>query len=274
MAVDEAAIQISKIAGHYLVFDSKDIARLRRHSNICAPLVGTSVQSPGQNTFLGVPAELRAEDAILLADQGVAVVQDDAEASLSLLSGREGSTTKDDYKAWLRSRRWTLNAVYLRDQEQRRSESQKIAQSKTGQAAPRAMPGSSASQSVSVLSCAVNPAANSKESGGDFISRPSRIDGHGALHSHLQSKGYYMMPGIRFGCQYSVYPGDPFRYHAHFLANEYGWNEEIALMDLVGNGRLATAVKKGFLLGGEDTSVTGEKGSARTRTICMEWAGM
>jgi tRNA-splicing endonuclease subunit Sen34 len=81
-----------------------------------------------------------------------------------------------------------------------------------------------------------------------------------------------MMPGLRFGCQYSVYPGDPFRYHAHFLANQYAWSEEIAVMDLVATGRLATSVKKGFLLGGSDPDAVGE--SSHVRTFCMEWAGM
>jgi tRNA-splicing endonuclease subunit Sen34 len=271
----EAPIRISRIGGRYLVFDVRDIARLRRQSNICAPLVGTSVQSPSQNTFLGVPVELREEDVALMSGQGAAVVQDDTAAHLAILSAQAGSATKDDYKAWLRARRRTLNAVFVKDREQRNSEMQKIAMSKSGQGAPPAAAVPSTPQAAATaLSCAVNPAANSNGSGskGHFTVFPGSLNGRGALHSHLQSKGYYMMPGIRFGCQYSVYPGDPFRYHAHFLANEYGWDENIPLMDLVGAGRLATAVKKGFLLGSEDRDIAGKKGSVRT--FCMEWAGM
>lgn len=99
------------------------------------------------------------------------------------------------------------------------------------------------------------------------------------LYRHLNSKGYYITPGIRFGADYSVYPGDPFRYHAHFMATSFGWDEEITLLDVVSGGRLGTGVKKGFLIGGqappektaEDLQHVGED---RMRTFTLEWAAM
>ena len=33
------------------------------------------------------------------------------------------------------------------------------------------------------------------------------------IFEFLHSKGYYMSPGLRFGCTYTCYPGDPLRYH-------------------------------------------------------------
>lgn len=90
------------------------------------------------------------------------------------------------------------------------------------------------------------------------------------LHRRLHAGRFFMTPGLRFGAHFSVYPGDPFRYHAHFLANDYKWDEEIPLLDLVGAGRLSTAVKKGFLAGGEDPSHP----SSQARVFCVEWAGM
>jgi tRNA-splicing endonuclease subunit Sen34 len=86
-----------------------------------------------------------------------------------------------------------------------------------------------------------------------------------------------------------VYPGDPFRYHAHYLANSYGWDEEVAMLDLVTSGRLGTAVKKSFLFGAErpaghekdGAEQSGGKGGngagagvGRVRVFCIEWAGM
>jgi tRNA-splicing endonuclease subunit Sen34 len=88
------------------------------------------------------------------------------------------------------------------------------------------------------------------------------------LYAHLHSAGYYMMPGLRFGALWNVYPGDPLRYHAHFLAHEFGWDEEIEMLDLVARGRLGTAVKKSFLIGGEVPK------SGEARAFCIEWAGM
>lgn len=99
-----------------------------------------------------------------------------------------------------------------------------------------------------------------------------------ALFKHLHTLGYYLTPGIRFGCQFSVYPGDPLRFHSHFLAMSAGWDEEVDLLDLVGGGRLGTGVKKGWLVGGIEGA--GEEGDAGggggggVRTFCVEWGGM
>ena len=73
-----------------------------------------------------------------------------------------------------------------------------------------------------------------------------------SLFKHLNDHGFYIYPGLRFGCQYLVYPGDPLRFHSHFLATHVGWNEEIDLMKLVGGGRLGTGVKKAWLIGGRE----------------------
>jgi tRNA-splicing endonuclease subunit Sen34 len=99
------------------------------------------------------------------------------------------------------------------------------------------------------------------------------------LYSYLNSKGYYITPGIRFGADYSVYPGDPFRYHAHFMATSFGWDEEITLLDLVSGGRLGTGVKKGFLIGGQapregTAGDTKDAVETRLRTFTLEWAAM
>jgi tRNA-splicing endonuclease subunit Sen34 len=82
-----------------------------------------------------------------------------------------------------------------------------------------------------------------------------------------------MMPGLRFGCNFNVYPGDPLRFHSHFLATAYKFDEEIPLLDLIGGGRLGTAVKKGFLIGGKDTDEE-LKSEGSMRTFCIEWGGM
>lgn len=83
-----------------------------------------------------------------------------------------------------------------------------------------------------------------------------------------------MTPGLRFGCDYTVYPGDPLRFHSHFVATGYEWDEEIRLLDIVGGGRLGTGVKKGFLIGGENPERKSTGEDDRVRTFCIEWGGM
>lgn len=95
------------------------------------------------------------------------------------------------------------------------------------------------------------------------------------VYKHMHENGYFMAPGIRFGCQYMAYPGDPLRFHSHFLCNGMAWDEEFDLLDLVGGGRLGTGVKKGFLIGGEEQKAEQhEQKASNVRAFCIEWGGM
>jgi len=85
---------------------------------------------------------------------------------------------------------------------------------------------------------------------------------------------YYLSPGLRFGCEFLVYPGDPLRFHSHFLAVGAEWDEEINLLDVVGGGRLGTGVKKGWLIGGVEKNDSKDADEERLRTFCIEWGGM
>lgn len=95
------------------------------------------------------------------------------------------------------------------------------------------------------------------------------------LFKHMHEKFYFMTPGLRFGCQYTAYPGDPLRFHSHFLCNGMDWDREFDLLDLVGGGRLGTGVKKGYLIGGEEPAGEGKDAEgSNVRTFCIEWGGM
>ena len=91
------------------------------------------------------------------------------------------------------------------------------------------------------------------------------------LFRFLHSRGYFFMPGLRFGCNYSVYPGDPLRYHSHFLATGLGWDEKFDLLDIVGGGRLGTGTKKAYMVGGEDPMAPKQES---VRAFSVEWASM
>lgn len=88
------------------------------------------------------------------------------------------------------------------------------------------------------------------------------------LYKHLHANSYFLSPGLRFGCQFMAYPGDPLRFHSHFVVTGMGWDEEIEMRDIVGGGRLGTGVKKAWMVGGEDEDKPGV-----VRTFCVEWGG-
>jgi tRNA-splicing endonuclease subunit Sen34 len=101
------------------------------------------------------------------------------------------------------------------------------------------------------------------------------------IFRYLHDRGYFLAPGLRFGCQYMAYPGDPLRFHSHFLVNGLDWDQEFDLLDLVAGGRLGTGVKKGYLLGGREArdsrgqaaAESGDETGGGVRSFCVEWSG-
>ncbi|CAO1638104.1 unnamed protein product [Parajaminaea phylloscopi] len=71
------------------------------------------------------------------------------------------------------------------------------------------------------------------------------------VFAHLnQDKHFYLSCGLRFGGDFVVYPGDPFRYHSHFtLTVPRDTEAPIPAAKLIADGRLGTAVKKVHVIG-------------------------
>ncbi len=68
------------------------------------------------------------------------------------------------------------------------------------------------------------------------------------VYNDFREKGYIVSPGIKFGCDFAVYQRGPGIDHAPFLVQVYNRNENISSTDVVLAGRLATSVKKQFVL--------------------------
>lgn len=64
----------------------------------------------------------------------------------------------------------------------------------------------------------------------------------------LREKGYIVSPGIKFGCDFAVYERGPGIDHAPYLVQVFRATDEISATGLVLAGRLATTVKKQFIL--------------------------
>ncbi|KAK1256427.1 hypothetical protein MKX07_008686 [Trichoderma sp. CBMAI-0711] len=278
-------IRIANISGRYLVFDPDAVSALRRRANTNGTLVGTTPQQPTQNIFLGLPIELRPEEVDALVRAGVAYVVDDVAAHKSALLSL-GPDERRAYIGSLRSRKLAAHKVFAEMTAHKASVAATKANKKKrdpgaseGGGGGGKLDGSSAySRNSQVTSLGVTPTSSVNYVSPDAYALPAehnRDSERGALCQFMLSNGYYMTPGLRFGARYSVYPGDPLRFHAHFMANEYGWEEEIPILDIVGGGRLATAVKKAFLIGGREPSATRpDSALPSVRSFSIEWAGM
>ncbi|XWW95688.1 hypothetical protein V2A60_003655 [Cordyceps javanica] len=314
MAASEAPfpVRVARIAGRYLVFDNAAAAVLRRQVNTNGVLVGTAPQQPTQNIFLGLPLELRPEEVEALVHQGAAYVVDGAAAHRDTLQSYRDPARRQAYIDSLRKQKETAQVALAQRSAERAAEvadKLKRGNNKKGAAAAAAAAAAAVS-TADVLDHADGTAAVPAQvktigvtptSSTDLVPayalperRPadelSLEEAAAPLCRHLLSNGYHMTPGLRFGAQYSVYPGDPLRFHAHFMASQYGWDEPIPILDIVACGRLATAVKKAFLFGGEQPAAAaaaaatssapvaaaeeGRRSEAQVRTFCLEWAAM
>lgn len=306
-------VPISLISGRYLLFDVHVVTYLRRTHHICGTLMGTLPQSPQQNLFFGLPMELMPEEAKLLVEKEVAYIVDDKQwhkdKLLNTLQGAEKHAYLESLRAiGLQSRKAMLQesqrktkqglARYAakKAQESARTIEDLASQPSASHADNSFNDTSSNADSTEVSLFEAESNASSKGGSRPLATSPLAVtpttsyssslpqnplsspdppvSSSYALFAHLHAREYYIMPGLRFGCNYNVYPGDPLRFHSHFLATNYDFDQEIPLFDIIGGGRLGTAVKKGFLIGGVDPAMEQGKSGENVRSFCIEWAGM
>ncbi|XP_041510911.1 tRNA-splicing endonuclease subunit Sen34 isoform X2 [Microtus oregoni] len=69
-----------------------------------------------------------------------------------------------------------------------------------------------------------------------------------SIYRDLWERGFFLSAAGKFGGDFLVYPGDPLRFHAHYIAQCWAAEDPIPLQDLVSAGRLGTSVRKTLLL--------------------------
>ncbi len=68
------------------------------------------------------------------------------------------------------------------------------------------------------------------------------------VYKNFRDKGYIVNPGIKFGCDFAVYQKGPGIDHAPYLVQVYNNNDPISTTGIVLAGRLASTVRKQFIL--------------------------
>lgn len=68
------------------------------------------------------------------------------------------------------------------------------------------------------------------------------------VYKNFRDKGYIVNPGIKFGCDFAVYEKGPGIDHAPYLVQVYARKDPITSTGVVLAGRLATTVRKQFIL--------------------------
>ncbi len=69
-----------------------------------------------------------------------------------------------------------------------------------------------------------------------------------AIYEDLRDKGYIPRPGLKFGADFVVYKKGPGLEHSSFIVDVLPHDSKITAIDMVRAGRLATSVRKKFVI--------------------------
>ncbi|KAH0606791.1 uncharacterized protein H6S33_003625 [Morchella sextelata] len=294
------------VKSRYFLYDANVVSHVRASHRMCGCLTGTLPQIPQQNVFLGLPLELMTEEAALLVEKGAGYIVNDIQAhaqglksmleadKTAYLEAREAESIREMQalqKAAEERRKAfrTPKPASLKDndgEEEETREEGKIgdgeedkvratvfetdtAKTKPSNAVDPAPSSTLRYYPVPATSEALYHALPTPPGPSEArVLEPAPSETSYPLYKHLHEHNYFLSPGLRFGCQFMAYPGDPLRFHSHFVVTGLGWDEEIEMRDVVGGGRLGTGVKKAWMVGGENKDKPGE-----VRTFCVEWGG-
>ncbi|CAE6469066.1 unnamed protein product [Rhizoctonia solani] len=292
----EGKIPLHVSNGTAYVWSVDDIETLRVAHRICGTLSGTLPSVSQQNVFLGTPLTLLPEEVAALVNTGIACIVHDAQS--------HGTPTKHQLQRWAQVRKLIIEAemrdreasvapvkVDTSDKAQKKRlerEARKAAQAQQSElssvtvAEPEpAAPPAVAQQQQAYTVHVPGPSSElpwytarifhtideAREAGVWTYPQDVKERAECAVFRDLWEKGNYLGPGIKFGGNYLVYPGDPLRFHSHFVASVHqSRTAAIRPMDIVAFGRLGTATKKVHLLCGYDD----ESGTVSYHSI--EWA--
>lgn len=99
--------------------------------------------------------------------------------------------------------------------------------------------------------------------GRDSLRRDARYQ----VFRDLRGRGFYLTSAGKFGGDFLVYPGDPLRFHAHFIAVCLSLEDAVCPLDVLAVARLGSNVKKTVLLCSPGTD-------GRVLYTSLQWSGM
>ncbi|WP_343380507.1 tRNA-intron lyase [Candidatus Bathycorpusculum sp.] len=86
-----------------------------------------------------------------------------------------------------------------------------------------------------------------------------------AVYRDMRDSGLIVTPGIKFGCDFAVYKQGPGMEHAPYMVTVKKTGSDISATEIVKNGRLATAVRKRFIIAVPDLA------SKQIKYLMFKW---
>ncbi|XP_074872132.1 tRNA-splicing endonuclease subunit Sen34 [Carettochelys insculpta] len=282
-------IQIHVLQGAALVWSAEDAREIRERFRLVGTLAGALARKPRQNTRLGLPLQLLPEEARLLAELGAAVLVTSIETQL--LAEGEESTQASKVEAYQQE----LEENYQEQQRLAAAErgallaqlADHIAEGRARRREQRGETADAVKDSGLLDSPFVLPHGSMMVQLPTAQCHPGRVKqvdwtspspawpyaGHPAHETRYQvfrelwGRGYYLSGGSKFGGDFLVYPGDPLRFHAHYIALCCPPGTPLPLCALVAAARLGTSVKKTLLLCSQSTD-------GAVLFTSLQWSGL
>jgi tRNA-intron endonuclease len=91
------------------------------------------------------------------------------------------------------------------------------------------------------------------------------FDNKYSVYKNLRDKGLIVTPGVKYGCDFAVYKHGPGVDHSPYMVSVRTRKDRITATDIVKAGRLATTVRKRFILAMPDLEEN------KTHYIIFKW---
>ncbi|KAM9812719.1 tRNA-splicing endonuclease subunit Sen34 [Syngnathus typhle] len=266
-------VHVSQCDSASLVWRTEDVAAARS-VGVVGALLGSLPRTPRQNVRLGRPLLLLPEEERYLGQCGAlatetAVSQPDAGERVSQVALYEESL-QQSYQEQRVLALQDRKAAVLHALGSSRPGSQVDGEEDTRQRLealecqfrfPRT------ALAVQLSTARVGPAQVSPGPACRAVRTPA-ADARYRVFADLRGRGFYLTSAGKFGGDFLVYPGDPLRFHAHFICLCLDVDERVPLMDLLAAARLGSNVKKTLILCSPNRHGEGVTYSS------LQWSGM
>ncbi|XP_061733784.1 tRNA-splicing endonuclease subunit Sen34 [Nerophis ophidion] len=262
-----------------LLWRMKDL-RTVRSLGLVGALLGSLPRTPRQNVRLGRPLLLLPEEERLLAEQGVSAILPPGPLDA------KGAELRQQVAQFEENLRWSFDeqrVLALRDRKSAlvRAMSSSRAESESGgddedlRGRLEALEGSfsfprsalAVQLSTARAGLAYCPEDRTLLLAGVPTGQEPQCNTRYQVFRDLRGRGFYLTSAGKFGGDFLVYPGDPLRFHAHFIAVCLSEDESVPVLDVLAVARLGSNVKKTVLL------CSPQSGGGVTYSS-LQWSGM
>lgn len=271
-----------------LIWSSTDAVKIREEWRIVGCLIGCLPRLPRQNNHLGLPLQLSKEEVTLLLEKGAILLLNDAtglkepseKEREEFIEYREASyqSQVDLFRAERKKEIYQNMANIIEGKKAKAQKEEKKDSSEATEPSEK-----EEDFSIDVDKVPIPPIPRKFSLVQIFTESPYRLDQEiPAEWSHPESKqeqlryhvyrdlwnqGFFLSNGSKFGGDFLVYPGDPSRYHSHYIAICIPHDKPMSALDIVRMGRLGSNVRKTVLMCSQDCD-------QRISYISLQWSGI